>query len=79
MPPWHAAPPRSTGAAAGLGAPVMGRGAAAGGRIGGGKGCCAVAVDESAKYAVISAIAIRSRGKAIGIKVTASFHGFSIS
>jgi hypothetical protein len=68
MPPWHAAPPRNTGAAAGLGAAVMGRGVAAR-LMGAGKGCCAVARDESAKDATIAAIAIRMLEK--GIKVTA--------
>jgi hypothetical protein len=70
MPPWHAAPPRNTGAAAALGAAVIGRGAAAAGRAGGGKGCCAEAADESTKHAAIAAIAIRMSGKGIGINIT---------
>jgi hypothetical protein len=70
MPPWHAAPPRNAGAAAGLGAAVTGRGAAAAGLMGGGNGCCAVAADESVKHAATLMIAIRIAGKGIGIKVT---------
>src|SRR5580698_3627380 len=68
MPPWHAAPPRNIGAAAGFGAALAGRGAA--GRVGGGKGCCASAEDERTKQAATAEIAIRRSGKSIGIKVT---------
>jgi hypothetical protein len=76
MPPWHAAPPRNTGAAAGLGAAVTGRGVAA--RLTGtGKGCCAVATDESASSTARAAIAIRSSDKAMGINITGSRANFT--
>jgi hypothetical protein len=70
MPPWHAAPPRNAGAAAGLGAAVSGRGAVAAGLPDGKNSCCAKAADESASDAVIAAIAIRIPEKGIGIKLT---------
>jgi hypothetical protein len=70
MPPWHAAPPRSAGAAAGRGAAVAGRGAAAAGLPDGKNGCCAKAMDESAKDAATLMIAIRIADRGIDIKVT---------
>jgi hypothetical protein len=65
MPPWHAAPPRQAGAAAGLGAAMTGRGAAAG-LARAGNGCCADTAEQSTREAII---AVRIPGNAIGINV----------
>jgi hypothetical protein len=48
----------------------MGRGATAAGRIGGGKGCCAIEAGEKARDAAMAAIAIRVLEKGIGINIT---------